>query len=187
MLCRHGEEDEIVTLMGLVQALAMSVIHGGEKDNILCVCAGKHKIVFLVREPLILCSVSQTCASLHQSSLHLMYVYYQIISILTASSVTNIFSRHNNYDLRRLLTGSERFLDNLVYDMDHEPCFFLSAVSCLSLEPSVRDIIIHTIVQHCKIKVTQICIYLDTTLKLYSVNCIGHICVCEGSSFVLID
>lgn len=64
-----------------------------------------------------------------------------------------IFEQRHNYDLRRLLTGAERFMDNLIDMMQVDAGFLLGAVRCLPLPGSVRDTITQSIVQHCKVKV----------------------------------
>ena len=61
---RHGKEDRLVTLYGLMQALVSFVADGD--DIIRCICAGDHKFVFLVKSPLILVAVSRAGASVPQ-------------------------------------------------------------------------------------------------------------------------
>lgn len=41
-------------------------------------------------------------------------VYNQILSVLTLSHMTKIFEQRKNFDLRRLLAGSERLIDHLL-------------------------------------------------------------------------
>lgn len=41
-------------------------------------------------------------------------VYYQILSTLTYSHMSKIFEKRKNFDLRRLLSGSERLIFNLL-------------------------------------------------------------------------
>lgn len=41
-------------------------------------------------------------------------VYNQILSTLTLSHMTKIFDQRKNFDLRRLLAGSERLIDHLL-------------------------------------------------------------------------
>lgn len=41
-------------------------------------------------------------------------VYNQILSTLTLSHMNRIFEQRKNFDLRRLLGGSERLIDNLL-------------------------------------------------------------------------
>jgi len=75
------------------------------------------------------------------------YFYNQIVSILTAKQLIQIFEKRRNYDLRRLIAGSERLLHNLCGLVDRDPSFALGAVRCLPLANSVRDAISQTIAQ----------------------------------------
>lgn len=104
-----------------------------------------HKVVFMQQGPLVLVSVSQSRQSEQQLRQELQYVYYQIISMLTQASVTRIFERKKNYDLRRLLAGSEKILDGLLDLVDTDPSFLLSAVRCLPLASSLRDSLSQTL------------------------------------------
>lgn len=82
------------------------------------------------------------------------YVYNQILSILTLTQLTRIFDQYNNFDLRRLLSGSERLINNLVDFTETDPAFFFNAVECLPLASSARDVVIQAITSSCqKIKV----------------------------------
>lgn len=57
-------------------------------------------------------------------------VYNQILSTLTLSHMTKIFDQRKNFDLRRLLAGSERLIDHLLTNdsqkracnKSNEPC-----------------------------------------------------------------
>lgn len=86
-----------------------------------------------------LVSVSATRQSEQQLRSELLHVYHQIVSMLTQASINRIFEHSKNYDLRRLLFGSEKVLDALLDVMDSEPGFMLSAVQCLPLASSSRD------------------------------------------------
>ncbi|XP_015123688.1 vacuolar fusion protein MON1 homolog A [Diachasma alloeum] len=148
---RHSPEDKLVTVMGVMQAL-VSFVQAGN-DMIRSVHAGDTNFVFLLKGPLILVAVSKTLESVPQLVLQLTYVYNQILFVLTQSQLTRVYDQRRNFDLRRLLTGSERLIDHLLNFMDREPAFFLGAVKCLPLLPSMRDSITQTIVQTCgKIK-----------------------------------
>ncbi len=91
------------------------------------------------RGPLVLVSVSNSRQSEQQLRNELLYVYNQIISMLTQASITRIFEHKKNYDLRRLLAGSEKILDGLLDLVDSDPSLLLSAVHCLPLASSLRD------------------------------------------------
>ncbi|XP_066526925.1 vacuolar fusion protein MON1 homolog B isoform X3 [Hoplias malabaricus] len=99
----------------------------------------EHTVVFMQQGPLVLVSVSSSHQSEQQLRDELLYVYNQIVSMLTQASITRIFEHKKNYDLRRLLAGSEKILDGLLNLVDSDPSFLLSAVHCLPISSSFRD------------------------------------------------
>ncbi|KAL9984856.1 hypothetical protein ACROYT_G007195 [Oculina patagonica] len=142
---RYGSEDKLATLMGVMQALVSFVQDG--KNSIRCIMAGNHKYVFLVRGHVVLVAVAYTQESVTQLVLQLSYVYNQILSVLTYTQLARIMEQRRNYDLRRLLAGTEKFIDNLLNLMDHEPSFLLGSVRCLPLSSSVRETIGQSMLQ----------------------------------------
>lgn len=136
---RYGNEEKLVTMMGLMQAIVSFV--QDSNDSIRSIHAGKHKFVFLVRGPIILVTVCSAQDSKAQLVLQLTYVYHQILSVLTFTQLTKIFEQRRNYDLRKHLSGTEKFLDNLLDLMSRDPSFLLQAVRCLPLSNTVRDTI----------------------------------------------
>lgn len=108
-------------------------------------------------------------------------VYNQIISTLTLSHMSKIFEKRKNFDLRRLLAGSERLIDHLlihrsnrnnanqsktiwtietrcliceILSVSNDPFIFMThSVRILPLNPSVRENITNVIQSSCsKIK-----------------------------------
>ncbi|KAL5283498.1 MON1A family protein [Megaselia abdita] len=111
----HGSEDKLASLFGVMQALVSFVQQND--DGITAIFAEGYKIVFLVRNSLILVATSRTNCSTHQMQTQLSYLYNQILSTLTYSRVNRSFEKRKNFDLRILLSGSERIIDNfLVHD-----------------------------------------------------------------------
>ncbi|XP_044737373.1 vacuolar fusion protein MON1 homolog A [Chrysoperla carnea] len=148
---RYGNEDKLVTIFGVMQALVSFIQI--ENDLIRSIHAGNMKYVFLVKGPLILVCVARSSDSVTQIILQLTYVFNQICSVLTLTQLNRIYEQRRNYDLRRLLSGAERLIDHLLTFMETEPDFMLSAVRCLPLNTSVRESIAQTISQACsKIK-----------------------------------
>ncbi|XP_026791343.1 vacuolar fusion protein MON1 homolog B [Pangasianodon hypophthalmus] len=134
---RYGSEEALSSTMGVMMAL-VSFIQSG--DNIIrSVYSDEHTVVFMQQGPLVLVSVSSTRQSEQQLRNELLYVYNQIVSMLTQASITRIFEHKKNYDLRRLLAGSEKILDGLLNLVDFDPSFLLSAVHCLPIASSFRD------------------------------------------------
>ncbi|XP_061583340.1 vacuolar fusion protein MON1 homolog B [Cololabis saira] len=134
---RYGSEEALSSTMGVMMALVSFVQSG---DNIIrSVYSDGHSVVFLQKGPLVLVCVSSSRQSEQQLRGELLYVYYQIISMLTQASISRIFEHKKNYDLRRLLAGSEKILDGLLNLVDSDPSFLLAAVHCLPLASTLRD------------------------------------------------
>ncbi|XP_010146557.1 PREDICTED: vacuolar fusion protein MON1 homolog A [Eurypyga helias] len=131
---QHAERSESPT-PGLAQ--------GTEPDG--------YKVVFVRRSPLVLVAVARTRQSEQEIAHELLYIYYQILSLLTWTQLNHIFQQKQNYDLRRLLAGSERITDNLLDLMAHDPSFLMGAVRCLPLAAGVRDAV-STSLQQAKAK-----------------------------------
>lgn len=150
----YGSEDKLATLMGVMQALvsflqdegnsircarALPVPRGATHDPLTAarigssIHAGNHRFVFQVRGPLILVAVARTLESDADLQAQLSAVYNQILSVLTQTQLFRIFEQRRNYDLRRLLAGTEKFIDALLLRLDLDVSFMLSSVRCLPL------------------------------------------------------
>ena len=103
--------------------------------------------LILFRSPLIFVAVSRGGLSSGQLTVQLTYIYNQILSVLTAAQLNRIFNQRKNFDLRRMLSGSERLMTHLSNSMDTDPSFFLSAVRCLPLAAPVRDTVSESIIR----------------------------------------
>uniref|UniRef100_A0A3B1J5X2 Vacuolar fusion protein MON1 homolog n=1 Tax=Astyanax mexicanus TaxID=7994 RepID=A0A3B1J5X2_ASTMX len=136
---RHGSEEALSSVMGVMMALVSFVQVGG--NTIQSIYSDGHTIVFMQKGPLVLVSASKSRQSELQLRSELLHVYHQIVSMLTQASINRIFQRRKNYDLRRLLFGSEKVIDGLLDVMESEAGFLLSAVQCLPLASSSRDVL----------------------------------------------
>lgn len=136
---RYGTEEALSSTMGVMMALVSFV--EAEKNIIRSIHADGCKVVFLAKSPLVLVGVSRTCQSDKELLRELQYIYYQIVSLLTLTQLNHIFQHKQNYDLRRLLAGSEYLTDNLLHRLDRDPGLLLSAVTCLPLPSSTRDVV----------------------------------------------
>lgn len=106
----------------------------------VCVSDGCN-VVFLAKSPLVLVGVSRTSQSDKELLRRLYYVYYQIVSLLSLTQLNHIFQYKQNFDLRRLLAGSEYLIDNMLHRLDRDPGLLISAVTCLPLASSIRDVV----------------------------------------------
>ncbi|KAM5263483.1 vacuolar fusion protein MON1 homolog B isoform 2-T2 [Ctenodactylus gundi] len=135
---RYGSVEALSATMGVMTALVSFVQSAG--DAIRAIYAEDHKLVFLQQGPLLLVAVSRTPQSAAQLRGELLAVHAQIVSTLTRASVARIFAHKQNYDLRRLLAGSERTLDRLLDSVERDPgALLLGAVRCVPLARPLRD------------------------------------------------
>ncbi|BFF96174.1 vacuolar fusion protein MON1 homolog A [Drosophila madeirensis] len=154
----HGNEDKLVALFGVIQALVSFVQLG--QDAITSIHAGGIKFAFMQRSSLILVAATRTNMSVQQLHLQLGDVYNQILSILTYSHMTKIFEKRKNFDLRRLLSGSERLFFNLLANDSSSArvsnnifTFLTNSIRVFPLSTTVRSQITSAIQSNCsKIK-----------------------------------
>lgn len=107
-----GVEDKLATLFGVMQAL-VSVVQSNN-DSLRSIKVGDTNFVFLTRMPLIMVAISKIKRSMAQIQMLLQDVYNQIISTITLSTLNKVYENRKNFDLRRLLSGSERLIYHLL-------------------------------------------------------------------------
>lgn len=131
-----------------MQALVSFVDSQSSGDELNYIITGSWKFLFLHRSPLILVAASCSSESVLQLRHQLIFVYHQILSVLTLSHLTKIFDQRKNFDLRRLLTGTERTFESLITMTEQDPSHLLNAVRCHYLSSAVRDSVGQAIVHY---------------------------------------
>lgn len=97
---RYGDEQEMVTTFGLLQAVISIALDSG--DTIRCIRAGKRKIVYLLKNSLYFISISSTEEPEVVLLKQLNFLYNQILLVLT-SKVHDVFKNNPAADIRQLL------------------------------------------------------------------------------------
>uniref|UniRef100_H2Y9Z2 Vacuolar fusion protein MON1 homolog n=1 Tax=Ciona savignyi TaxID=51511 RepID=H2Y9Z2_CIOSA len=136
---RHGSEDKLSSVMGVMLAIVSCL--QDRNDKIRTIVAGDHKFVFLIKMPLILVAVCSAPESITQINVYLKYIYNKIVSVITLKQLNRIYSKQKNFDLRRLLTGTDKFLHHLCDSMDTGPEYLLGAFQCLPVSSNTRDLV----------------------------------------------
>jgi hypothetical protein len=125
--------------MGVMQTL-VSFSEVTESSPLNYIKAGRSRIAFLHREPLILALVSHTNEHSLCLTQQLTYAYHQIISTLTLSRIKQKFSVQPNFDLRRWLSNAEKKLLHNIVDMyEHDLGMVVTCAKCLILPANVRS------------------------------------------------
>ncbi|KAG1885013.1 DUF254-domain-containing protein [Suillus subluteus] len=146
------DAENLSSIMGIVQALLSVFLDDG--DKLRCINAGRLRITFLLRSPLYYVCASSWGEPESVTRSHLEYLHLQILSIVTASQLRRIFERRTNFDLRRLLDGSEPFMFSLLARMELDLAMATSSLNCLQLDQSLRARVAEALVPTSKMKDT---------------------------------
>lgn len=109
----YNRRPDAITLLPLCQAL-VSYFADSHSDNLRSVHTRSGlRICFSVKSPLIVVAVVHPASGV-DSSLLVSQVHAQIVSVLTGQTLRSVFDQSATFDLRRLLTGSDKMLDQLI-------------------------------------------------------------------------
>ncbi|KAJ1982922.1 Vacuolar fusion protein mon1 [Dimargaris xerosporica] len=133
---RYGNESRMAPFMGVIQTLV--AFFTDTDDAIQTMRSGHHQFVFLLRAPLYLVAVSQTDEPEVQLRYQLLYLYDQILSIVSYGQLRRIFDSHSNFDLRKMLAGTESMIDHLMDHLTTNFGFTLGSIESQRLPATLR-------------------------------------------------
>lgn len=110
---RYGDEQELVTTFGLLQAVISIALDSG--DSLRCIRAGGRKIVYLMKQSLYFVCISSTTEPEVVLLKQLNYLYNHILLVLT-SKVHDVFKNNPAADIRQLLGPDTMRLMSVVCD-----------------------------------------------------------------------
>ncbi|GAA5970190.1 hypothetical protein JCM21900_005873 [Sporobolomyces salmonicolor] len=132
------DDDEAATgLVGVMQAIVS--IFADEGDKIRYVDVGSMRISLLLKAPLYLVVASNWGEPESVLRTHLDYLYFQVLSVVTLVQLQSIFSRRSNFDLRRMMEGTEPFFHSLVDSLQTSIPILTSAIEVYRLDPHLRS------------------------------------------------
>ncbi|KAI9058311.1 DUF254-domain-containing protein [Trametes sanguinea] len=147
---QEANPDNATSMFGVIQALVSIFLDDG--DKLRCINAGSTRIVFLLRPPLYYVCVSAWGEPESVTRFHLEYLHLQILSVVSAEQLRRMFEQRRNFDLRRLLNGTEPFLFSLLARLEWDMAMGTSSLHCLKLDPTLRKSIADVLVPTSKIK-----------------------------------
>ncbi|XP_071734866.1 vacuolar fusion protein MON1 homolog isoform X2 [Rutidosis leptorrhynchoides] len=133
---RYGDEHKLAGFSATLQAIISFVEDGG--DRIKLVRAGKHQVVFLVKEQIYLVCISCTEEPYESLKGQLEHLYGQMMLILT-KSVNRCFEKNSKFDMTPLLGGTDAVFSSLFHSFSWNPATFLHAYTCLPLPYATRQ------------------------------------------------
>ncbi|KAJ1309627.1 hypothetical protein OPQ81_006396 [Rhizoctonia solani] len=132
----ESREEDVSSAMGLLQALVS--VFADDGDRIRCINAGRTRITFVLRAPLYYACVSSWGEPESVARLHLDYLHLQILTVLTGTQLQRIFERRGNFDLRRLLDGTDPLIHALTARLATDMSITLAALHTLRIDPVLR-------------------------------------------------
>ncbi|KAH8815003.1 trafficking protein Mon1-domain-containing protein [Xylogone sp. PMI_703] len=143
---RHGDQNLVNSYFGIIQTLIS--FFEDAKDSLTGFTAGSTRFVIMTEGPLYFVAISRIGESDAQLRAQLDALYMQILSTLTLPTLTHLFSNRPSTDLRRPLQGTEVLLSSLADSFTKgSPSTLLSALECLKLRKSHRNVINNTLLK----------------------------------------
>ena len=143
---RHGDDQLITNYIGIVQTIIS--FYQGAKDELKGFTAGDVRFVVLAKGNINLVAISRMRESDTQLKTQLEALYMQILSTLTLPNLERMFAHRPSTDLRRPLQGTETLLSALADGFTRgSPSTLLSALECLKLRKSHRQVINNTLLK----------------------------------------
>ncbi|KAF2838536.1 DUF254-domain-containing protein [Patellaria atrata CBS 101060] len=143
---RHGDDRLISNYIGIIQTIIS--FYQGANDSLKGFTAGNVRFAILSKGPLNLVAISKLDESDQQLRVQLESLYMQILSTLTLPSLERMFKARASTDLRRPLQGTEILLSALADGFTRgSPSTLLSALECLKLRKSHRQVINNTLLK----------------------------------------
>lgn len=140
----QDEEDQMeATRVGLLQAIISNYAENDKKKlhetsaEVLDL-PRTGKTTFLLRPPLYLVAVSYWDEADSTLRNHLEYLHQAVISLVSASKLNKLFDRAANFDLKRLLQGTDNILDSLLTRLQLETIAMRGALQPLRLNAAIR-------------------------------------------------
>ncbi|KAI0300286.1 trafficking protein Mon1-domain-containing protein [Russula brevipes] len=144
------DSDDLASIMGIMQALISVFLDDG--DKLRCINAGSTRINIIMRPPLYYACVSSWGEPESVTRSHLEYLHLQVLSVVTVTQLRRIFERRTNFDLGRLLSGSEILIHLLLDRVENDLAMGTSSLHCLKLDSAVRSRAANHLVPSSKMK-----------------------------------
>lgn len=169
---RHGTEQVLSGYMGIIQAIMGFYQESTIPDTLQSFSSPSLNVVMLVKGPVYIVSISQYVEKESTMRTQLEFLYDVVVSSLTSTSMMRCFDRGDNFDLGRLLVGSEAFLDKicdgLTYGRLHFDVLF-GSLSVLRLRATLRQKLNNILAAHRPVQASLLYGMLAVDKKLVSI------------------
>ncbi|KAH8921928.1 DUF254-domain-containing protein [Atractiella rhizophila] len=135
------DEEEATGQVGVMRAIISIFEEDG--DMIRYVKADQNfRIAFMRKSPLYLVAASDWGEPESVLRSHMELIHFQILSVVSSLQLTRLFSKQANFDLRRMLSGTENFLSSLIDNAQMgELCFthLMASLTVFKIDSQTRS------------------------------------------------
>lgn len=138
---RYGSEQIVSGYMGIFQAIMGFYLDAEDPDCLQSFSANGFQATFVVKGPVYLIALSRLGESETILRRQLEFLYDVVVSSATSTSMSRLFEKGSNFDLRRLLDGTEVFMHRICDGLSYGPLHLgvlLNALSVFRLRSTLR-------------------------------------------------
>jgi len=97
-------------------------------------------------------SVPHSLSVIFQVRIYLDHLHFLLLSVLSSTQLERILTKHTNFDLRRLLTGTATLLHSHLARLPTSPGILTSSLQTMRLDPTLRTRVAEALVPPSKLK-----------------------------------
>lgn len=146
----HGSDSLVIPHLGAISAMISSFSSTATHDTLQSFSTPTTLFSILPLPPLYLLAISSVpYETPHHLSSQMSLLHSQILSTLTQPTLVSAFKNRSNFDLRRLLGGTETFLQSLCQNLPRSTSHLLNnALSILHLRATHRKTLHSLLLTH---------------------------------------
>jgi len=133
---RYGDESELMSLMGVIQAIIGRC--QANKAELNQIIMNRRRFVFLLDGPLYLVAICKTDEPEAYLRRQLLYLKQQILQLLSAQ-IYKMLKKRPNYDFRNLMGDMRRFMEGILQLADSSPHILCESFAYQPLARSDRS------------------------------------------------
>jgi len=133
---RYGSEETNSALVGILFTIYSILDETDDEIGEIELGQGR-RLVYFISDPIILVSIG--FGQTRQLRNELSIVKDQILSLMSGGEIKKRYLNNSSFDLRRFISGSEKFLHSICDSIESDPAFVLQGLNLVPFPPSKRD------------------------------------------------
>lgn len=133
---RYGNEETNSVFVGILFTIFSILDESGDQIGEIELGQGR-RLVYFIHDPIICVSIA--FGQTNQLRKELSIVKDQILSLMSGGEIKKRYDTNSSFDLRRYISGSEKFLHSICDSIESDPAFVLQGLNLFPFPASKRD------------------------------------------------